>query len=652
MITNNQSTPPSMYSRGGIDQQIQDGMNRAGNDPAKAKEAYGKSRDVKDLLVWQKLANTFKEIDKATALAGNGSPPTLMDSLPQEVMGRMAGKQNQGDRVQGVAGVLQNQQRQQQQMQGQPQGQPMRAAMGGIINAPAPNLNRMYNGGIVGYDEGGEIDKDAFRARVIALVKSGMSAEKATAQAKADMVGFFGRNKFGLRFPSEINKDRQGAKFLDREESRESRTAENKQLDRLNALSAEAIDRPQRQLGTTAMGMTVPPIQEDIVAPGPATVTSAVKEPVIKPEIKPEIKPGIKPEIKPGIKPEGIAGVFDKNAFDSTAYGAPRNKKEEDEELPTISGDDFTKQLAGVTTVDPETGKPTTREAFNQKVVDDKEQAQEDAFQAEANKPLSGSALIQQKLAAMGGKKGIAGLIELAANTNFRPSYGGTGAAFASAGRDIAETGRSEKARERKFLEGQLATQQAIEAAQVVAKEGTRQFDVGAELDEKTLAENARQANATLQERIDTRKQAASDFSRTFKQAGEQFSATLKQNGDYRDATTRINEGTLKLQELIEENSAVDSLNKAGELRAQTLLQAGEILRKLEVDYSALINEEVLDIMNAPSGEAQAAKRTRAEAHKETRKAELRKLRIGITGVVGGSGGAADPDGAFSMKKR
>ncbi len=116
---------------------------------------------------------------------------------------------------------------------------------------------------------------------------------------------------------------------------------------------------------------------------------------------------------------------------------------------------------------------------------------------------LTGSAAIQKKLDDMGGKKGIAGLVERFANTNFKKSYGDNFGALAETGRNIAETGQKEKAQRRKFLEDQLGVQQAIEAADVAAKRDREKFDITEgrlsqkmSIDDKnTVAEIALKAN-------------------------------------------------------------------------------------------------------------------------------------------------------------
>ena len=540
-----------MNGTGGIDQQITNRITSAGGNPQKLMGQYGNTKSILDLIAAQRAADLVKQQKQQVALAMNSNPPTVADQLekelvdgqkaemrgPLEGLKNLRGDQAQGDKTRGVAGVLANQQRMAQQ-----QRPTMRAAMGGIINAPAPNLNRMYNGGIVGYAEGGEIDEDAFRARVRALVKkSGMSAEKATAQARAEFGpggSFFGRNKYGIRFPSEINKDPRGAKFLDREEIPESRTAEDEQLDRLNALSEEPYSTQRllgttRQLGTTEMGMGRQPIAEDMnqglgamdnLKPydeqyGASTGTEEELTDIGKTKteaaalaaaeaarLKTKKAEGDKSRSPMEQLQQDTEKAFDPfananaNANAGIASVLPEGngmspvmtRKERGEKALQDLGLDKKQDISAL---EPFIRKPEVNP--NQSPIMTPEQ------QAEANKPLSGSAAIQAKLDAMRGKKGLAGLVERFANTNFQKSYGGTGEALAQAGRDIAKTGSDEKARERKSLEDQLGVQQAIEAADVAAKRDREKFDITEgrlsqkmSIDDKnTVAEIALRAN-------------------------------------------------------------------------------------------------------------------------------------------------------------
>ena len=594
---------------GGIDSAVTQRMQRMQNDPNALGQQAQKSGDILDLIAARRAADLVAEQKKLLALQMNGSPSTIKDQVGEELVAsqkeQMKGPlQDLRGRAQGVGGVLQNQQRQQQQVQGAPT---MAAAQGGIINAPAPNLTRMYNGGIVGYAEGGEVDEDAFRARVIALVKSGVSAEKATAQAKAEFANG-SRNKFGIRYPSEINKDPQGARFLDREKApKEEPTAEEEQLARLNALSEEspkAIGLPKRELGTTAMGMGAPPIQEDIVAPvdPTATVDSAV-DPVVKPE-------GIETALpKGGFSP--VMTKKERGIQDLKNLGL--DKKQEFDFEPFMRKSKFNPNQSPL--IPPKT----------------EEQKRQDELKAEATKDikdtpegLTGSAAIKAQLDKMGGKKGIAGLVERFANTNFQKSYGGTGEALAEAGRNISEAGQKENARERKFLEGQLGVQQSIEAAQVSAAAEESQFGRG------------------LAETQATRKQAGDEFSKKFTQLNTQFDDKLAQDGTYQSAKIEVDKRANEIR-------AITESNNTALLSANNSQQVFAILQTMRSDYDKMIAIEVENIL-ARQGEDYAAKKAEADAHRETRNAEFTKLQRSLVGTLrGGSGGSGGGgSGGFS----
>ena len=602
-VMNGTNLPPSMH--GGIDQQITDRIGRANGNPQALMQKYGSSKNILDLIAMQRAVSLVAEQRKNEDLQKVGNPYTIADQLGEQVVAdqkelMMGPLQKLRGKTEDVGGVLGN-----QQMQGAPT---MAAAQGGIINAPAPNLTRMYNGGIVGYAEGGEVDEDAFRARVIALVKSGVSAEKATAQAKAEFANG-SRNKFGIRYPSEINKDPQGARFLDREKApKEEPTAEEEQLARLNALSEEspkAIGLPKRELGTTAMGMGAPPIQEDIVDSVDPAPTDAPADP------------------KP--KPEGIETALPKGGFSPVMTKKERgiqdlknlglDKKQEFDFEPFMRKSKFNPNQSPL--IPPKT----------------EEQKRQDELKAEATKDikdtpegLTGSAAIKAQLDKMGGKKGIAGLVERFANTNFRPSYGGTGEALAEAGRNISEAGQKENARERKFLEGQLGVQQSIEAAQVSAAAEESQFGRG------------------LAETQATRKQAGDEFSKKFTQLNTQFDDKLAQDGTYQSAKIEVDKRANEIR-------AITESNNTALLSANNSQQVFAILQTMRSDYDKMIAIEVENIL-ARQGEDYAAKKAEADAHRETRNAEFTKLQRSLVGTLrggsGGSGGGSSAKAAAS----
>ena len=162
----------AMNPMGGIDQQITQRAARMKNDPNALMQQYGQSKNILDLIAAQRAAEKVQKEKQLAALQMQGNPPTVADQLEQELIASekeqmtpaLSGMKNLRDRTKGVAGVLaQKQQEQQKRMQqvGQqpqqqrpqqqrPQGQPMMAG-GGLLSQPAPNLERMYNGGIVGF---------------------------------------------------------------------------------------------------------------------------------------------------------------------------------------------------------------------------------------------------------------------------------------------------------------------------------------------------------------------------------------------------------------------------------------------------------------------------------------------------------------------
>ena len=235
-------------------------------------------------------------------------------------------------------------------------------------------------------------------------------------------------------------------------------------------------------------------------------------------------------------------------------------------------------------------------------------------------KPKTPVELLQEKLDNMGGKKGIAGLVERFANTDFQKSYGGTGEAFAQAGRDIAKTGKDEKAAERKFLEDQLGVQQGIEAEGIKAAEGRRQYD------------------ETLGQRIKEQKELADQFTKTFGQSTEEFTKTYGQSVAHDAALVRIRESELALQELTAANAGKSLDAQTQEAKTQTLILANDLIRKLQTDTDKLIQEEVSAIENSTTIDTKD-KAARVEEWRKKREAERdERVRLVYSSIGGGSG--------------
>ena len=105
---------------GGIDTDVQNRMMQLRNDPNALGQQAQKSGDILDLIAARRAADLVAEQKKMLALQMNGSPATVKDQVEKELIdgqkAEMRGPlQSLQDKTQGVAGVLQNQQRQQQQ---------------------------------------------------------------------------------------------------------------------------------------------------------------------------------------------------------------------------------------------------------------------------------------------------------------------------------------------------------------------------------------------------------------------------------------------------------------------------------------------------------------------------------------------------------
>jgi hypothetical protein len=197
----------AMNPMGGIDQQITQRAARLKNDPNALMQQYGQSKNILDLIAAQRAAEKVQKEKQLAALQMQGNPPTVADQLEQTLIASekekmapdLAGMKNLRDRTKGVAGVLAQKQQQQQKRMQQMGQQPQRPQ--GLPSQPAPNLNRMYNGGIVGFEEGvyipTEEDIDAvirergLRSATRESVRNMLIREQKLAKQREAVGGFF-----------------------------------------------------------------------------------------------------------------------------------------------------------------------------------------------------------------------------------------------------------------------------------------------------------------------------------------------------------------------------------------------------------------------------------------------------------------------------
>jgi hypothetical protein len=155
-----------MIPRGGIDSQIEQRKMQFGANPQALQQRYGQSKQLLDLLALQQIAAEQQQKSQAMALQMQQNPATVADQLEQEVIqgkkaemaqslqgmqAMRAPKRSQSDTARGVAGALAQKQREQQSRM-------QKMAGSGIAGQPARNMERMYNGGIVGYKTGDPVE--------------------------------------------------------------------------------------------------------------------------------------------------------------------------------------------------------------------------------------------------------------------------------------------------------------------------------------------------------------------------------------------------------------------------------------------------------------------------------------------------------------
>jgi hypothetical protein len=156
----------------GIDQQIEQRKMQFGNNPQALQQRYGQSKQLLDLLALQQIAQEQQQKAQAMQMQMQQNPATIAQQVEQEVIqgkkaemaqnisglqSMRAPKRSQSETARGVAGALAQKQREQQSRM-------QNIAKQGVASQPARNMERMYDGGIVGYAGGdfvvGDITQD------------------------------------------------------------------------------------------------------------------------------------------------------------------------------------------------------------------------------------------------------------------------------------------------------------------------------------------------------------------------------------------------------------------------------------------------------------------------------------------------------------
>jgi len=161
---------------GGIDDQVQQRVDAYRSKPQELQQSYAKNQQLIDLLALQKLKSEKDAMARQMQMQAQQNPQTIAQQREQEMMQR-----TKDEMVKQQAGVLQQRQqqaakRQQQMLQGQPQPPQVQ----GIAGVPAPNMQKLASGGVVGFAAGGEpkdVDEMDSKEILELVTKRGVPAE-------------------------------------------------------------------------------------------------------------------------------------------------------------------------------------------------------------------------------------------------------------------------------------------------------------------------------------------------------------------------------------------------------------------------------------------------------------------------------------------
>lgn len=149
-----------------LNQDIDQKIAAYGRDPSLMGQRRPLSEDLVGALAMQQMKSEKADKEKNINLAMQNNPSTIVEQYEQELAQR-----SQQELAKQTAGIMQERNKLKQQElgrppapkgipQGAPQQPPTRyAAAGGLMQVPRPNMRNMAQGGILGYQAGGAIEK-------------------------------------------------------------------------------------------------------------------------------------------------------------------------------------------------------------------------------------------------------------------------------------------------------------------------------------------------------------------------------------------------------------------------------------------------------------------------------------------------------------
>ena len=134
----------------GIENIVSDTAKAFEGNPAALQQRYMQKQDLFDLLALNMIRKEQDAIKRGLLLKQQQTPGTILEQVEGEV------RKNTADMAKGVEGALRNK-------QAQTQANVNRLASAGVSGAPAPNMTKLADGGIVGFKSGGEVSEDFLR---------------------------------------------------------------------------------------------------------------------------------------------------------------------------------------------------------------------------------------------------------------------------------------------------------------------------------------------------------------------------------------------------------------------------------------------------------------------------------------------------------
>ena len=167
----------------GIDEIIEQKKNAYRGNPAALQQRSKVSKQLTDVLALEELTREVDARSRQMQMQIQQQPGTIAEQLQQKAIG-----QKQSEVLQGVSGVLANNQaRRQQNMQ--------RMASQGVAAQPRRNMQNMAQGGIVGFANGGQATFDK-----IAEIRKKVAAGELTAKEGQDQIDAL-TSRIGTRDP-------------------------------------------------------------------------------------------------------------------------------------------------------------------------------------------------------------------------------------------------------------------------------------------------------------------------------------------------------------------------------------------------------------------------------------------------------------------